>query len=252
MAPLHSTHSAPTPAPPQVIDEFIPPPQRLIDIGCGTSRIAERLAQQGHAVHAVDNSSEAIGVCEERLRADPLPARASSLAAETTSGSCRFALADLTAETSFAAGCFDAAVDKGTLDCLDCLGKAGMAIREVHRLVKDGGLLVSVSCRCDAADADLRRSTQADTAAASPREVSRLSLAASFDGAGRTGRAIWRSSLIGFTSGTCGWRQGRHALIIVFTCLGKRRRNEHTARARWGARRAPPAASSSPCRYYEL
>lgn len=88
------------------------------------------------------------------MRADPLPPLASTAAA---AGSCRFALADLTAETDVAeAGAFDAAVDKGTLDCLDCLGLAPAAVREVHRLLKAGGLLVSVSCRCAGVSVSLR------------------------------------------------------------------------------------------------
>lgn len=83
------------------------------------------------------------------MRDAPLPPlAAAATAAASPDGRCRFVLADLTAETSFPGGCFDGAVDKGTLDCLDCLGLAAAAAAEVHRLVRPGGLLVSVSCRC--------------------------------------------------------------------------------------------------------
>lgn len=134
---LRPSVAAPPPLPPpQALDEYLPTPGRVLDLGCGTSRLAEHLAQLGHTVDAVDNSTEAIALCSARMRADPLGERPVA-----------FLVADLTAMACYEPGDFDCAVDKSTLDCLDCLGLAGKAASETHRVLKAGGLLVSVSCR---------------------------------------------------------------------------------------------------------
>ena len=123
----------------------MPLPQRLLDLGCGTSRLGEQLAQLGHSVAAVDSSEAAIRLCRSRQSAlsalcstqvgvdadkgsaavgacadagaaesqgrDPLPVR----------GAVVFELGDAT-RLRFRDAEFAAVLDKATLDSLDCLG----------------------------------------------------------------------------------------------------------------------------------
>lgn len=42
---------------------------------------------------------------------------------------------------------FDVVVDKGCTDALDCGGKTELALAQMHRVLKPGGLLMLVSCR---------------------------------------------------------------------------------------------------------
>lgn len=124
----------------------MPPPQRLLDLGCGTSRLGEQLAQLGHSVAAVDSSEAAIRLCRSRQSAlaalcspqvgvdadqgsaaagvgadagaaeaqerNPLPAMG---------GAVVFELGDAT-RLRFRDAEFGAVLDKATLDSLDCLG----------------------------------------------------------------------------------------------------------------------------------
>jgi SAM-dependent methyltransferase len=107
-----------------------------MDLGCGTSRLAEQLAALGYAAHGMDNSMRAVDLC-----------RARTVLQVIASGSLTYECADATA-TGFSDGMFDGCIDKATLDSLDCVGMSDACARELFRVMRSGGILISISCRC--------------------------------------------------------------------------------------------------------
>lgn len=138
----------------------------LLDIGCGTSLLAERVAEEKRdsfdRVVACDASEVAIQKQRERQEerrrrrmeddgenndekeeektgttTTPLPLLVSYEVADA------FAL-------PYPDSSFDAVVDKGTADALDCAGREDSAARvivQAARVLKAGGVFVLVSCR---------------------------------------------------------------------------------------------------------
>lgn len=108
-------------------------PLRVLELGCGTSRLAVELAAAAPTWHvvAVDFSRAAIEACRERygsqhnLKWRIMDARALRLPPDS----------------------FDAVVEKGTLDAM-LLGRSGgqgavrTALDEAHRILKPGGVLL--------------------------------------------------------------------------------------------------------------
>lgn len=94
--------------------------RRVLDIGCGSGWMAERLQQQGAEAYGVDTSEAAIALASEKV--DPSRLRCGTLA------SARF-------DTGF----FDAAVAVHVLEHVE--DPAAFAA-EAHRILKDGGILL--------------------------------------------------------------------------------------------------------------
>lgn len=109
----------------------------VLDLGCGTSRLAAALARGGHAVVAVDISAAAVAAAALLCGRDAAAAAAPA-----------FVVADACA-LPLPSAALDVVVDKGTLDSLDCVGgrAAQRAAAEAFRVLRPGGSLVCASCR---------------------------------------------------------------------------------------------------------
>lgn len=117
----------PPPAPFVVID-------RLLHVGCGTSEVGPKLAQEPDlSLHVTDadNSPSAVRIMKQRHAA-------------LDNYACREA--DVL-NLDFPDGSFDAVVDKGTLDALLCrsVEDAREMVTEMHRVLSDGGIYVQVT-----------------------------------------------------------------------------------------------------------
>lgn len=105
------------------------PPGRLIDLGCGTGRLALAMARDGHKVVAVDLSPAMLRVLGENAAAAGLPIER--------------AQANLVDLSCFADGSFDhAACLFSTLGLIAGQGNRRNFLRHVHRLLRPGGTLV--------------------------------------------------------------------------------------------------------------
>ena len=119
---------------------------RVLDVGCGDSALCAAMASDGYCVHGVDPSSSAMAV-QKRLSAEAAaagPPPRGGTAANAVCGDGR--------RLPFASRCFDAVVEKGTLDAILCGPEAGSALaaarallREASRVLRDGGTLFSIS-----------------------------------------------------------------------------------------------------------
>jgi SAM-dependent methyltransferase len=68
-------------------------PGAVLDLGCGTGRVALDLARLGHAVTAIDAEARLVAALAERARAEGLGVRALAGDARSLSLDCAFALA---------------------------------------------------------------------------------------------------------------------------------------------------------------
>lgn len=107
---------------------------RLLHVGCGTSEVGPKLAQEpGLSLHVTDadNSPSAVRLMKQRHAAlDNYTCRETDVL-----------------NLDFPDGSFDAVVDKGTLDALLCrsVEDAGDMVTEMHRVLTEGGIYVQVT-----------------------------------------------------------------------------------------------------------
>ena len=108
----------------------------VLEIGCGTSRVAEELWDTFGFRHisAIDNQPKAIEYCKQRQGADR---------------SIDFRCQDMTALTDFASKSIDLVFDKGALDALVCRGgeDLGKCAAELWRVMKpkETSILIALS-----------------------------------------------------------------------------------------------------------
>jgi ubiquinone/menaquinone biosynthesis C-methylase UbiE len=100
--------------------ERVPPPARVLDVGCGTGVLAGRLAGLGYEVVGVDPSGGMLGVMRENFP---------GVGAVQGSGT----------ELPFAAGEFDLALTVATLHHTAAPGDVERTLGEMARVVRSGG-----------------------------------------------------------------------------------------------------------------
>ena len=114
------------------------PRLRVLVLGCGCSEVSIevwRMADGKAEVHSVDYSIQVIE--EQRRRHNTIP-------------NLHFHIQDIRGLT-FPNDYFDLVIDKATLDCLHCLdlpdtaAQLKLAVQSIHRVLRLGGLLLSVS-----------------------------------------------------------------------------------------------------------
>eukprot|EP00747_Dinoflagellata_sp_TGD_P191339 gnl/TRDRNA2_/TRDRNA2_54566_c0_seq1.p1 gnl/TRDRNA2_/TRDRNA2_54566_c0~~gnl/TRDRNA2_/TRDRNA2_54566_c0_seq1.p1 ORF type:complete len:265 (+),score=36.95 gnl/TRDRNA2_/TRDRNA2_54566_c0_seq1:77-871(+) len=100
---------------------------RVLQLGCGNSLVAEALAADGFTnVMSVDISPSVIAANQERYPVKDFP-------------SLRFEVADVFAMSNFGSASFDAAIDKGTWDAIPKPRSRDM-LKELRRVLRPGGL----------------------------------------------------------------------------------------------------------------
>ncbi len=111
------------------VEKHCPPPGRLIDLGCGTGRLAVALAGRGYRVTAVDLSAPMLRVVGDK-------AEAAGVAVERVQ-------ANLVELGCFADGAFDyAACLFSTLGMVVGEEARRRVVANVHRLLRPGGVFV--------------------------------------------------------------------------------------------------------------
>jgi SAM-dependent methyltransferase len=100
-------------------------PGRALDIGCGPAVMAEALIARGFEVHGLDLSARMIELGKARLAARGLEG-------------CRLEVGDVT-RIGAASGFYDAVLAMGVLEYLP---DYGAALREIHRVLRPGGVAV--------------------------------------------------------------------------------------------------------------
>ena len=109
------------------------PGRRILDLGCGSGRLARLLASVGNTVTAVDNSEEQIRLAKADTEMD-----GTTPASSLQSARLQFILASMEA-TGLPAGSFDAAL---LSQSLHHAANPAEVIREAHRLLAPGGRLL--------------------------------------------------------------------------------------------------------------
>ena len=104
--------------------------RQLLDLACGTGDIALAAARHGAFVTGLDLTERMIQIADAKRRAPAAHVR----------GSVQFLMGDMTA-LPFAAGCYDVVTIGYGLRNVPVLTKA---VAEIHRVLKPGGLLVSL------------------------------------------------------------------------------------------------------------
>lgn len=113
-------------------EEQFSTPGRLIDLGCGTGRLALHFARKGFNCLGVDLSEEMLKKARE-IAAQSAP----------TQGTCEYRIGNLTALDGVADGEFDyAACLFSTLGMIRGDEQRRKALAEFHRVLKPGGRLV--------------------------------------------------------------------------------------------------------------
>ena len=114
----------------------ISPSARILNVGCGTSRLSEHMYDAGFQnITNVDLDKATIEEMQRRHG--------------ETRAEMQWLVGDMTDTTDlFPAGeCFEVALDKGTLDAMLCVDEASALFCEVARLLTVGGVFVVVSFR---------------------------------------------------------------------------------------------------------
>lgn len=111
-----------------LIERYFPARSRILDIGCGTGRMAHSLAMMGHDVEAVDFSEGMVSHAVENARIMNIPVN------------CH--VGDATA-LGVRSSVFDAVTFAfNGLNCIPGLGNRTKALQEIHRVLKHGGIFL--------------------------------------------------------------------------------------------------------------
>jgi MPBQ/MSBQ methyltransferase len=97
---------------------------RLLEVGCGPAVMTPDLLAMGFQVQGVDVSPEMLRRARLRMAGHPLAQR------------CRFSAGDFE-QLAFPDACFDAVLAMGVLEYL---ADYGAALREIHRVLRPGGI----------------------------------------------------------------------------------------------------------------
>ena len=120
-----------------IITQYMSYTSTILNIGCGNSKLAEEMYEDGYtSITSVDISDIVIEQMQEYYR-EKVPA-------------LKFLHSDIrNMKDHFADGSFDVVLDKGTLDSVLCgdssKPNSEKALREIHRVLKAGGVYVCVT-----------------------------------------------------------------------------------------------------------
>lgn len=103
--------------------------RRLADLGCGTGKWAAKLAKSGYQVACVDISPQMLDQAREKLTAQGSAPR------------CEFLQADLCDMRAIPDDTFTCAVAMG--DPIGCTDSPSKALKEIRRILTEGGLLIA-------------------------------------------------------------------------------------------------------------
>ncbi|HAO64384.1 TPA: hypothetical protein DCQ44_00180 [Candidatus Taylorbacteria bacterium] len=117
---------------------------RALDLGCGTGRNSNYLAQEGAVVTGIEISSTALRLAVERAKELGLPQTA-SVASNT--GSVEYLKGDIGFILPFGNDSFDLIIDVTSSNSLT-ESERGLYIQETHRILKSGGnFFVKTLCK---------------------------------------------------------------------------------------------------------
>lgn len=111
----------------QFLDRHFPRPGRLVDLGCGTGRLALHFARRGFVVVGVDLSEEMLRVTRQKAEREGL--------------SCQWIHGNICNLSGLASGEFDYAISMfSTLGMIVGREERRRAFDEIHRVLRPGGL----------------------------------------------------------------------------------------------------------------
>mmetsp|Transcript_5263 Transcript_5263/g.4449 ORF Transcript_5263/g.4449 Transcript_5263/m.4449 type:complete len:225 (-) Transcript_5263:84-758(-) len=119
-----------------VITQYINPESRILNVGCGNSRMSEEMFDEGYTnIMNVDISSVVIKAMQEKYK-DKGP-------------NFQYRQMDITQMGDFEKSSFDCVVDKGTLDSVLCgegsVTRAHKALSEINRVLTSKGVYICIS-----------------------------------------------------------------------------------------------------------
>ena len=114
----------------EIISPYMTKNDKILNIGCGNSRLSEDLSEEGYEdITNIDFSTKVINIMEQTYK-EKFP-------------KMQFKVADVLDMKEFESGSFNTILDKGTLDCILCgdnsVPNAAKMMAEIHRLLAPGG-----------------------------------------------------------------------------------------------------------------